>query len=123
MVDQPFWAVRVSQAGLGPPFFTSAYDATPESLAAAIRYVSTEHLRVRATVAKVEAMHEDGVANVVEVVESEARRGGKAFWADVHGRVREQHRRRVRRARIALGVVALVAGGVTLLVLRRRRKK
>ena len=37
--------------------------------------------------AKVEAMHEDGVANVVE---SEARRGGKAFWADVHGRMREQ---------------------------------
>jgi UDP:flavonoid glycosyltransferase YjiC (YdhE family) len=74
--DQPFWAQRVVELGVGPPF-AMREDVTVESLAAAIRTaVTDEGMRARAAALGAHIREERGVEEAVRQIEAEAVRRG-----------------------------------------------
>jgi len=66
--DQPFWAKRIAKLGLGPPALNRK-TLSPDSLAAAIRFMDDSQVRHRAEEIARKIGEEEGVVGAVDFIE------------------------------------------------------
>ena len=80
MGDQPFWAKRVTELGVGPPPIPRR-KLTAERLAAAITTATTDkNMRARAAALGKRIRAEDGVARAIEMIEGLVGQVKVIFW-------------------------------------------
>ena len=79
--DQPFWAHRAAELGVGPTTVVAAKMLCAEVLVQAVRAVQTEEVRARARALGEKLRAEDGVASGVAALELLSRRQGAVLRA------------------------------------------
>ena len=121
LADQPFWAVRVGVVGVGPLQPCSAYEVTPERLAAMILEVSTSEYLERARAIRNQVEKENGVDRAIVAIEREGGKGGEVFWGRIMEGLESDEKTRVRQSRVIVAGILMGLTAVVVVVGVRRR--